>query len=332
VLIRIDTNALTLLNDLVTSGASHPDALNIPCFAPAPFHIELISTLLIHPRYTNQASPLDNSNLAAKSITFLRNTLKILGPINANLGEAFSFTPVSGTGLGSKSTRRSYNSLKFKDTSSGSDSDEPTKGVIANKGRLRRSAKDFWHVLGWSLNCSIRYPARWKYWKVWLSYMIDVLDEDWKERRLQDGDDEEMPMSEKALIVRYIADADGGGAGLKRIVRAVFVDGGPESLRDYPEVFQNETMKLKTEDREGKKRKREDSKATVTFGDYDEDEGDSLAENLEKTSGKTSGEEDLESWLGDTESMIIRQRAITLVSNSSPHSMRNLTLLALSSS
>lgn len=163
--------------------------------------------------------------------------------------------------------------------------------------------------------------------------MLDVLDADWKERQLQDqdGEGEGMPLSEKALIVRYITDADGGGAGLKRIVRAVFVDGGPDSLRDFPEVFQNETMKLKAEDRDGKKRKREDSNVTVTFGDYDEDEGDSLTANLEKISSKKNEENDLESWLGDRESMVLRQRVVTLVSNLSPHLMLRLTVSALGS-
>jgi hypothetical protein len=272
--------------------------------------------LLIHPRYTNQASPLDNCNLASRSITFLRNVLKILGPINSNLGDAFAFSSVSAIG-GGRSTRRSYNTLKVEDTTSDSDSDEPTKGVIANKGRLRRCAKDFWHVLGWGLNCSIRYPSRWKYWKVWLHYILDVLDADWKERRLQDeiGDEDRAVWSEKSLIVKYITDAEGRGAGLKRIVRSVFVDGGTESLRDFPEVFQNETMVLREGEAEGRKgkRKREDSTAMVTFGDYDEDEGDSLIEDSERTSGKKNGEEEVDAWFGGTESIILRQRVITLV-------------------
>ena len=248
--------------------------------------------------------------------------------MNANLGEAFSLTNVTCH----RNTRRSRNAVDVEVGSGGSESEDETermRGIIANQGRTRRCAKDFWHMVGWAFNCSVNYPRRWKYWKVWLDYMLDVLDADWKERESEDMDAEsfesqsktnldiecEYKSLRKSILVQYLSDVTGRSSAMKRVVRSVFADGGSESLRDFPEVFQNETKELKSQT--GQKRKR-DGLVERQYGDYDDEEIDDaafddpqLTDGLPEPSHATHNEGD--PWLGGTESIILRQRVLTLV-------------------
>ncbi len=321
----VDTSALTLLSDLVASGVSHPESMGRPTFAPVPFHIELISALLIHPRYTNQARPNEHLELASRSITFLRNTLSILGPLNAGLGEAFLLSPTNGA----RSSRRSRNSTQNDDDSSSSDTDDrPEKmgGVIANKGRIRRCAKDFWHMVGWAFNCSAKYPKRWKYWKVWLDFMLDVLDADWVERERQDqlvsdskkAGREQQPLLRECLLVEYLSDTKGRSSAVKRVIRSAFADGSLDSLTEFPEVFANETKELKVPN--GRKRKREDSTKHHIANYDDEDAGiamdsSELTDQTPEPTQVAEGATVVDPWLGGSESIALRQRLLMLVSS-----------------
>ncbi|KAF8852394.1 hypothetical protein BDZ45DRAFT_599976 [Acephala macrosclerotiorum] len=295
-------NALILLTDLVTSGASYPNPQK-PIYAPAPLHIELVSALLIHPKHTNQASADDRAELASQSITFLRNVLAILGPLNANLADAFSYA----THLSSRTSRRSRNAAELDDGSSGSDTEdgfEKMRGVIANKGRIRNCAKDFWHMVGWALNCSVKYPKRWKYWKVWLDFMLDVLDADWKERE-RPGPEADL---ENSLLLKYLSEVRGRSSPMKRVVRSAFAAGSLEDLKEFPEVFLNETKELKAQN--GQKRKRGDL-MDHSLADFEEA---SSAELTDQASQDEDDTEDIDPWIGGPESIMLRQRVVTLLS------------------
>jgi hypothetical protein len=199
------------------------------------------------------------------------------------------------------------------------------RGIIANKGRIRRCAKDFWHMVGWAFNCSVKYPKRWKYWKVWLDYMLDVLDADWTEREAQDGLDsantqigeDEGPLLRKSLLVKYLSEAKGRSSAVKRVVRSAFADGSPESLREFPEVFPNETKERKIQS--GMKRKRE-SPVKQHFGDYCDDDAETAMDSAELTdqtpepSQDSDNESAIDPWLGGTEAIALRQRLLALVS------------------
>jgi hypothetical protein len=324
-----DTSALTLLADLITSGVSRPDCENQAVIAPVPYHVELVSCLLIHPRHTSQAPPNERTEIASRSITLLRNIVSILGPINANLDEAFSLVQIA-----SRSSRRSRNATDAEDGTSGSESDDKSEhmgGVIANKGRIRRCAKDFWHMVGWAFNCSVKYPKRWKYWKVWLEFMLDVLDADWQERERLDTEDETFQsnikddpaavspfkMLRRCLLVQYLSEVKGRSSPLKRVVRSAFTDGGPESLKEFPEVFPNETKEVK---HNGQKRKRSNK-----YGGYDDEDDEDIFDSSELTDQTPEPFQDIDDgeavpsqdpWLGGTESIALRQRVVTLVSTS----------------
>jgi hypothetical protein len=181
-------------------------------------------------------------------------------------------------------------------------------------------------MVGWAFNCSVKYPKRWKYWMVWLDFMLDVLDADWKERERPDSLDpgagkktrnEAESSLRQSLLVKYLAEAKGRSTAVKRIVRSAFADGGPGSLREFPEVFQNETKELKAHC--GQKRKREDPMERI-FGDYDNDDSDTAADSSEFTDQTPEPLQDnddsvaVNPWLGGTESIALRQRLLALVS------------------
>ncbi|CZT46170.1 uncharacterized protein RSE6_06564 [Rhynchosporium secalis] len=313
---QIYSTALTLINDLVVTGASHPNHKTRPAVAPDSHHIELTSALLLHPRPTSQKA--QNLVIPSRAITILRNALLILGPRNANLKEALSFSPI----VGSSKPRRSRKPIKYEDGSSASDTEdkqEHINGVVANSGRTRRCAKDFWHTVGWAFNCSVVCPKRWKVWKVWLDYMLDALEADWADRQKSDesknSDNEECwEQRRQSLLVKYLAHAVGQSYAMKRIVRSAFADGGAESLKDFPEVFPNETKRPKYYS--GQKRKRDDLKGKP-FGNHDdEDEAEFESDDTSDSSQDVAGDDTMsgEIWSGGMDSMPLRQRVVMLLS------------------
>ncbi|EKD14641.1 hypothetical protein MBM_07362 [Drepanopeziza brunnea f. sp. 'multigermtubi' MB_m1] len=335
--ILLDTDlykdALILLTDLVVSGASNPQCASHPAFAPDPYHIELISALLIHPKYTNQITLDKEQDLGSRSITLLRNVLAILGPVNAGLGEAFSL--VLGQDSHSRTSRRSRNAVDSDSGSSSPETDEFSKtvsGVIAHAGRIRKCARgDFWNMVGWAFNCSVNYPKRWKYWKVWLGYMLDVLDEDWLERERLDveaessdgsadsNDEHESKMLRQSLLVNYLSKAAKSSSVMERVVRSVFAAGDPDDEREFPEIFPNETKEVKHQN--GQKRKREELMSR-NFVDYDDEEAEVEFDSSEQTPEPNPGADETNSisgadYLGGMESIILRQRVITLLSRAS---------------
>lgn len=198
-------------------------------------------------------------------------------------------------------------------------------GVVANQGRIRVSAKDFWHVVGWAFNCSVVYPKRWKYWKAWLGYMLDVLDADWEEREAEDREgglastqssDMSQSMLQESMLVKYLADSNGRTTAVRRVVAAVFAAGSLDDLRSYPEVFQNETREA--QEQNGQKRKRVDS-IKPGFGGFGDINMDLFSSSppTDQTfdSSQNSVEEDAttDPWMAYPESIFLRQRILVMV-------------------
>jgi hypothetical protein len=292
-----------------------------------PFHIEIISHLLIHPKHTSQVPQNEHVELASKSIYFLRSLLEILGPLNANLGEAFSLT------LPIPKARRRNRYGGGEESGDSDDEMEHISGVIANQGRLRRCAKDFWHIVGWAFNCSVVHPNRWKYWKVWLDYMLDVLYADWDERNAQDDKAfrtkiKEDPATQckftnlrESLVTKYLADVKGRSTAIRRIVGAIFTDGGADDLQNYPEVFQNETQEVRAQKGQKRKREGEFNNGTSGFGDDALDDQSLLSSQLSDATPPPSqstdnGEVAPDPYMGGPESIVLRLRVLALVSTS----------------
>ncbi|KAK3322295.1 hypothetical protein B0H66DRAFT_553925 [Apodospora peruviana] len=262
-----------------------------------PAQIALLNTLMIHPVFTSRTADRSDLHVAAQSLAYLRGLLSLVGPVNANLRAAFMFSG-SERGFGCFNSGRS--SSQGSDTS---DSDAIVSKYATDQSLWRRSP-DFWATLGWAFQCAASHPHRWRCWKVWLEYMVEVLEVDWDERKLLDEEehdrcggrrhgsssppvaqDEECkyPRLRKSLLAAYV---DGlqkeRKQPLREVVRALmaFTDGENSSDKVfYKEVFAGETVVG------SRKSKRKRALTAVDlekdqFGDYldelgseDEDEG-----------------------------------------------------------
>ncbi|KAF5688173.1 hypothetical protein FCIRC_1991 [Fusarium circinatum] len=275
---EIDGSAINLLNSIAASGISKHTSSKKHVLVPPPSHLALLNTLVIHPLHTTRAEKKDQLDVASQALDYLRNILRAAGPINADLRTAFQFssTPRSGRrwdqyGQGNESD--------VSDTESNGD-DDRLRGKIANDGSIWSRGQDFWSTLGWAFNCSTLYPKRWQYWKVWLEFMLDVLEADWNERercdkeaQLANGPESELPRTSRneSIIVMYMEQQNGRQNGAKGFIKAIFADGGEISSSAFHEVFDKEP---RGPSKTSKKRKREQvlDLENDKFGDYFDDE------------------------------------------------------------
>jgi len=216
--------------------------------------------------------------VSIQAIRYLASLLAVVGPINANLRSAFLFTQSPRGG------RRSYGTEPdFSDAESSADEALGTR--LARDTSIWARGHDFWKVVGWAFHCSALHPQRWRHWKPWLEFMIDVLEKDFDEREGRDkeasgratspsdgdGDDDDCSFLRQSLIMAYL-DKYNSRTSLRQIVKALLADGGPTSSLLFHEVFDRET---KSGPKGGSKRKRDDSVLDLNnnqFGDYFDDD------------------------------------------------------------
>jgi len=178
--------------------------------------------------------------------------------------------------------------------------------------------------------------------------MLDVLEADWKERAMQEKEDacksklsanasNTRGMLKDALLVKYLSEVKGRSSALKRVVGAIFTDGGTDDLRAYPEVFKNETQEI-TSRNGGQKRKREDEDDFEHGFSAFDDEGvendtfDSSQPTDEAPSSSQTtddGEVAADPWLGGPESIALRQRVLAHVSDCYLSESPKLNFIAL---
>ncbi|KAM5379587.1 hypothetical protein ACJZ2D_003935 [Fusarium nematophilum] len=275
---QLYASAINLLNSIASSGASKRTIKKKPVPVPPPSHIALLNTLVIHPIHTTRVEKKDHLDVSSQALDYLRNILAVVGPINAGFRTAFQFRSVPRCGRRWEQPAVENDS----DTSDGelSGDEERLRGRIANDGSIWNRGQDFWSTIGWAFNCSALYPNRWRYWKVWLEFMLDVLEADWIERERRDkeaqqanGHDGEAPQTsrEESIIAMYMDQQTGRQNGVKGIIKALFADGCEISSSAYHEVFEKERRGPR---KQSKKRKREQvlDLENDKFGDYFDDE------------------------------------------------------------
>lgn len=320
-------NALFLENDLLTSTSN----LDAPCFVPPASHISIISSLLVHPTYTTRSKdPRDRSDTLPKALAYLQNILTIVGPRNAKLGEAFAFKAQSNRRANARDRRHAREAS----TDSDEGLNEDLESSLATTDSIWAKAQDFWHVVGWIFNCSVACKERWEYWKIWLSYMIDVIETDWQERerrdleayeQLQNSDVRAEIVTEArvdSILCQYISD-NRITSPYKRLIRSIFADGNGKFLTEFPEVFAKETMRIQ-KDTSGRKRQKlgQVDLENGDFGGYGSSD-DEVLEDIQQglTPPGSSPEardvydtgEDASVALGGQESVTLRLRLMALV-------------------
>lgn len=336
-----DSRALKLLISLVASGnTSVPPQ---PAFVPPPNHLAFVATLAIHPTLTTRARSDARAEEANLALRYLRLLLNIVGPVNANLEEAFLFT-----GLGTSSRRRS--SGRRKPAGDGinpiEDDLDRIDNNLAESEALWARAEDIWQVVGWAFNCSVLHKKRWTRWSLWLDYMLDVLQKDWDIRGIEFGqgeepaEDEDDPR-EKSMIVRSLNPDSGIGSRERKLVRAVFADGGPKAAGEFTELWRNETKERK-KDVDRKKIETRINIEEDEYGDYMEEDKDSDLEDIDpespedihrsrhNDSNSDATLRDLANPLGGIDAINLRLRILSFLSTVSatlPHSFTSLASL-----
>lgn len=272
----VDTCAINLLNSILGAGISRRTTDNSKAVpAPPASHLSLLATLTVHPLHTTRVDKADRLDVPSQALDYLRNLLAIVGPLNADFRMAFQFHHT--TRWNRRSGYHSHGNNSDDDGDSDPDEDR-LSGRLANQSGLWNRSHDFWSTLGWALNCSSLYPHRWRYWKVWLEFMLDVLESDWNERQRFDLDAHEasgnagdVPLASRqdSMISMYMDQQSGRRGSFKAIIKALLADGGSISS-SFQEIFEKEPRGPK---RESKKRKRETLDLdNDKFGDYFDDD------------------------------------------------------------
>lgn len=278
-------HALELASSLLTCGPASSSKRSKPALILPPAQLAFIGNLIVHPKHTSRPETAERREVASLAITYLETLLDTAGPVNADLSAAFQFTNNSSP----RPRRRNFNADDDHYSSDlGDASDEDNGRVVSRLGKeesLWNCGHDFWSVAGWAFNCCVVHPARWRWWRVWLDFMLRAMDEDWVARVRRDevasrrgGKGEfEMDALYGSLLATYFSQLTGRTNGAKWIIKALFADGQQSSMLLFKEVFPMETRDMP---RGQKKRKRDveldlDNFEYADYGDTDDELEDS---------------------------------------------------------
>ncbi|PKS10027.1 hypothetical protein jhhlp_004652 [Lomentospora prolificans] len=258
-------HAIELANSLLTSGPAVQNGQVSAAFVLPPVQLGFINNLLIHPKHTSRPETVERREIAALALVYLENLLQMVGPVNANFAAAFSFNPNYTPRPRARRALNPDDDLCSDDFDDDGEDEENARIVskLDNEESIWNCGHDFWSVLGWAFNCSVIHPSRWRWWRMWLDFMLRVLEEDLRERfQLDELADEQRGcvgeydyhMMRQSLIAIYATRRGGRTNGVKWVVKALFADGQQASLSLFTEVFPLETKDLP---RGQNKRKRE---------------------------------------------------------------------------
>lgn len=279
---------------------------------PPTSYFNLAATLIVHPQYTIRAKSEDDLRASDEALRYLRDALRIVGPVNAKLALAFTFR-------NDVSLKRRRKGRQSEDESNGDDDDEDEDQLtssFAGEKSVFAQRRGFWQVVGWAFNCSVKYKKRWERWKLWLEVMIEVLEEDWMERQrgvMEEAGDMDVDLSGKlakeSLITQYLGGA-GSRNGKREILRAILANGEEKSVNEFCEVWKDETKERKVREEVDIDRRKSINLDDDEWGDYDinEDEDEVMQDGEEPTEVESGGEE-----LGGIDSIKLRQRLMVLV-------------------
>jgi hypothetical protein len=285
---QLYSQAFSLLTDSLTPGAGTP----LSAFTPPPQHLALAATLSAHPRFTTRTTSQDKHAAADDALKYLRSVNGLVGAANAGLDRAFRFAEADNINRGKRARPKGSDLDVELDEQPG----QLTSPYIG-KESLWTNADDFWSVVGWAFNCSVVQSHRWERWKLWLDFMIDVLQDD-LESRLPDAEKlyaatgnthaiEEL--LRPSILAQYLQPLGEGRGNKRRLMRAVLADGRRNSLAEFGEIWKNETKqpRKQEEDRASKRRKLDLEKGE--YGDYfDDSEDDSLANSVRRSRSTTA--------------------------------------------
>ncbi|KAI1333506.1 hypothetical protein F5Y15DRAFT_405052 [Xylariaceae sp. FL0016] len=246
-------SALYFLNSILTSRSDDPQT---PVFCPPPSQLSLLLSTAVHPSFSTRPKETDWPRLATDCIIYARSLLKLLGPIDGGFRESTRFESPRGT------SPDSYFGAE----------DEDERGRIRLLGQFARDSvwrrgRDFFSVVGWAFNCSVLYPDRWRYWRNWLDFMTELLQNDLEERLRLDNEngDEDMTQLRDSILAGYIAQRSGrSGIGIKWIMKTIFADGSKSASSLFQEIWHKEHKGSSVQAMNKRKR----DKVNIESGDF----------------------------------------------------------------
>ncbi|KAI1325158.1 hypothetical protein F5Y16DRAFT_423223 [Xylariaceae sp. FL0255] len=311
--------AIFLLNSLLSSRSSNP--LD-PVYCPPPSQISFLCSIIIHPDFTTRPRDPEWPEISLQALVYLRDLLDLLGPINAGFKESTLFN-------GNSHSDWDSDAQLYQD--GGSSADE--RGLVELTPRhardsVWRKGHDFFYVVGWAFNCSVKYPERWQYWKRWLEFMLDVLEKDAQERLRLDMENgsADCPLLRDSMLAGYITHKPGrsAGGGLKHIIRALFADGHKSSSAGFQEIWHRE-HRTRSHRAISNKRKRE--RVNIDRGEYgnylDDESQPSEPPTPQKSRTALSAEDRSAQEITYIESIPLRQRLFSMLSYLCYHIPKN---------
>ncbi|KAJ5504052.1 hypothetical protein N7463_006926 [Penicillium fimorum] len=163
--------AYSLLFNVLASGTIS----STKAVVPLPQHLAVAATMLVHPRTTTRAESEYEKEAPNAALRFLRLTNSLVGPVDAKFELAFNFTQLASS---RQIRRRGESPMPIEHDNPDT---KPLNTKFNQASSLWYCAEDFWHAVGWAFNCSVLHPARWERWQIWLQFMCNVLEDDWKE-------------------------------------------------------------------------------------------------------------------------------------------------------
>ncbi|KAF3491777.1 uncharacterized protein GIQ15_01294 [Arthroderma uncinatum] len=265
----IDSQAISLLLSILSSGST----ASRTAFVPPPPYLALAATLAVHPTTTTRSKPEEYRQASNSALQLLKLINKLVGPLGGGFGTAFVFDRYANLrnggryaadGDASKSGGISHMQM------------DPLNLDLAQGNSLWSHAEDFWQVVGWALNCSVLHPKRWTRWYLFLQFMCDILEDDWREREKQfkatpansTKSNKSCSVLTESLIFNYISTTSSYTGRDRRILKAIFADGSQTSINEYREVFNNELKELLKDTDQMSGRKGDVNIDEGAYGDY----------------------------------------------------------------
>ncbi|KXT12395.1 hypothetical protein AC579_1717 [Pseudocercospora musae] len=262
---QLYSNAFALLSSSLNSGLD----VEAPACVPPVQHLALASTIAIHPSFTSRTDSVDKHAAAQAAMGYLRTLAETTIIVETGLKEALRFDFAS-----SKKARTKRVGTRQGNASGTSDEEDNAqiRSQYADKQSLAENADDFWAVVGWAFNCSVKYKARWMRWHMWLDLVLDVIEADLdacapEQTKLPKGTD-----LSSTLIAQYLSSVGAGRQNNRRVMRAITADGSTQSLAQFPEIWKNETRPPKKNQDERLSNKRKLDLDNEEYGDYFDDE------------------------------------------------------------
>lgn len=265
---QLYSQAIALLQSTVTAGNGTARPANVP---PTQ-HLSLLATLVVHPSMTTRTTSKEKHIAADEALRYLHHLNSLTSADASGLAKALQFRD-----SGSSRSKRARG--RQSDISSDDENDDPgrIRSSYAKKESLFGNAEDFWAAVGWAFNCSVAYKDRWERWRLWLEFMLDVLEDDLDSRHRQahESPNNKDKIFGKCLLAIYLAPfIDQGRNPKRRIMRAILADGTQPLLNQFPSVYLNETRppKSKADSKIGTKRSLDLDQGE--FGDYFDSDSD----------------------------------------------------------